>query len=122
MIFDRILKSGDEHNEAFWQTDIEKLTIIGKRQANLMKQIGQFWFNNSNEIPNAENLLISCSQGTEIENFVKKSITDGKKLKIEQRNPLKNHHILKSAWNKFNKPDITPENTGINKFLSLKKR
>lgn len=120
MIFDKILKSGDEHNEAFWTTDIEKLTIIGKKQVNLMQRIGQFWYNNSNDVPNTENLLISCSQGTEIENFVRKSITDGKKLKMEQRNPLKNHHILKSAWNKFNNPDITAENTGINKFLSLK--
>ena len=122
MIFDKILETGNEHNAGFWTTYEKHLTEIGKQQAQLMKQIGQFWYHNQNDISDVENLIKTSSQGTETENFVDKAIKDGKKLKAEHKNPLKNHHILKSAWNKFKSNKIAPEKNGIYKLLSEKER
>lgn len=118
MIFDKVLAKGNEHNDGFWTTEKKNLTTIGKLQAQLMKQIGGFWFSNSKDMPTPEYLVKIVSRGTVTETFVDKSLALGKKLKIEQRTPLKNHHILKKVKNEFDDPNYVPKETGIFKFLA----
>ena len=122
MIFDKILTQGLEHNSAFWTTKIANLTLVGKKQADLMKRIGQFWYNNTDNITSISDFIIKAAKGSPSAVFVEKSLAAGQKLKREQQNVLKNHHILKSAWNKFNSHYIAPNKTGIYKLLSEKQR
>lgn len=120
MIFDKILTQGIEHNSAFWTTKAANLTVVGKKQADLMKRIGRYWYNNTEDISSISDFVIKAAEGSEAAAFVEKSLADGQKLKREQQNVLKNHHILKSVWNKFNSPDVVPDKTGIYKLLSEK--
>ncbi len=125
MVFDKILANNskrDEHNAGFWTTKKEKLTTIGKLQAKLMMQIGQFWFNNHEDIPSVEEVVLRVSKGTITEKFVSKALEFGRKLKTEQRNPLKNHHILKKISNEYKDTNIIPEKIGIFKALSEYKK
>ena len=122
MIFDKVLTKGSEHNSGFWDTESEDLTTVGKKQADLMQRIGQFWYSNTAEITSVSELIKKASEGSSSAEFVKKSVAAGQKLSREQQSVLKNKHILKSAWNKFNSPDVAPEKTGIYKFLSAKYR
>lgn len=122
MAFDKILLEGNEHNDGFWTTDEKRLTLIGKYQANLMKKIGQFWFHNNEDMPDVTDLLKKCTNNTVLKPFVEKSLAFGKNLTVSYHNVLENHHILKSAWNKFNNPKIEPEKTGIYKLLSAQGR
>lgn len=118
MIFDKVLVGSGEHNSAFWTTLKEKLTSVGYKQAELMKNIGRFWYSNVNDVPDVIDLVNKCSKG--IEPFVKRMIDNGRKLAIEQRNPLVNHSILKSEWNKY-KDNVVPENFGVFKVLAERK-
>lgn len=118
MVFDKVLIDGSEHNAAFWTTNEKNLTEVGKQQALLMKNIGAFWYQNREDLPDVVNLLQECSKQNGLEDFVKRSLQQGKKLKTSQRNVLENPLILKSAKNRFNSPDSEPEKTGIYKLLS----
>lgn len=121
MVFDKVLTKGNEHNDGFWTTDKDSLTPIGKQQAELMKQIGLFWYTNTNDISDVEDMIKISSQGKETEKFVIRSLDLGRKIKAEQRNPLKNHHILKKMKNQFNDPNYIPEEIGIFKALAKTK-
>lgn len=118
MVFDKVLIDGSEHNSAFWTTREENLTEVGKKQALLMKNIGEFWYQNHEDMPNMIDLLQKCSKPNSLEDFVQNSLQQGKKLKKSQHNVLENRHILKSAKNKFNSPNSEPEKNGIYKLLS----
>lgn len=122
MAFDKILLEGSEHNDGFWTTNEKKLTLIGKYQANLMKKIGQFWYNNTQDVPTVINLLKKCTDNTVLKPFVEKSLAFGKNLTVSYHNALENHHILKAAWNRFKNPNIEPEKTGVYKLLSTSGR
>lgn len=118
MAFDKILLEGSEHNDGFWTTNEKKLTLIGKYQANLMKKIGQFWYRNTQDVPNVVDLLKNCTDNTVLKPFVEKSLAFGKNLTVSYQNVLENHHILKAAWNRFKSPNIDPEKTGVYKIIS----
>ena len=122
MIFDKVLTHGNEHDAGFWTTNTDNLTVVGKKQADLMKRIGRYWYNNAEDISSISDFVIKAAEGSEAAAFVEKSLAAGQKLKREQQNVLKNKHILKSAWNKFNSPDVAPDKTGIYKLLSEKQR
>ena len=121
MVYDKILSDEsqkDEHLDAFWTTDESMLSPIGKYQARLMAKIGQFWYNNHTEISDVAKFLQKITQGSNLSPFVQKALTLGAKIKAEKKNALINHHILKSAWNKFNNPLRKPLKNGIYKLLS----
>ena len=120
MVFDRVLKGSGEHNQAFWTTKEENLTLVGKKQALLMENIGKYWSLHTGEIPNALSLLEMCSKDTNVKDYVTKAIQKGKVLYAEHKSPLSNHHILKKQWNEFNNKDIEPQKIGIFKILSEK--
>jgi len=122
MAFDKILLEGSEHNDGFWTTNEKKLTLIGKYQANLMKKIGQFWYNNQQDVPNVVDLLKKCTDNTVLKPFVEKSLAFGKNLTVSYHNVLENHHILKAAWNKFKSPNIEPEKNGVYKIIGSQGR
>ena len=117
MVFDKVLTSGSEHNEGFWTLDERMLTEVGKKQAELMKQIGRFWYENSSDVPDVDELLLKCSAKSGVRAYVIEALRDGKKLKAEQKNMLVNHYILKKEWNTFNS-NKQPETTGIFKALA----
>ena len=118
MVFDKVLIDGSEHNAGFWTTNENNLTEVGRKQALLMKNIGEFWYQNHEDMPNMIDLLQKCSKPNSLEDFVQNSLQQGKKLKKSQHNILENRHILKSAKNKFNSPNSEPEKNGIYKLLS----
>lgn len=118
MVFDKVLNEGSEHNEAFWTTKKEKLTTVGKRQAEVMKNIGAYWYKNTTEISSAKDFICKAVAGTKTEAFVMRAFLYGKKLKTEQRNPLVNHSILKKVWNEFNDKSVKPKKIGIFRVLS----
>lgn len=126
MVFDKILKTGsksDEHNDAFWTTDDYGLTSVGKYQAHLMTRIGKFWYNNHKELPPVANLIQQvCLKDDFLHQFAMKALAFGKKIKAEKNNVLVNHHILKSAWNKFKNPKRSAPMAGVYKLLSDKYR
>ncbi|MBP5485911.1 MAG: hypothetical protein J6Y07_04370 [Alphaproteobacteria bacterium] len=123
MAFDKILMSTDirgsskEHNEAFFETDLKKLTKVGREQMKLMRLVVQYWYNNHDEIPDAMDLLKKVAKGTDLELFVATSILNGEMLKKEHNNPLRNSHSLEVSVNRFKNQDIEPEHTGIWKLL-----
>ncbi len=123
MVFDKILddkSKKDEHDSAFWTTREENLTSVGKYQARLMAKIGQAWYNHRGEMSDISTFLEKITEKSTLHPFVMKAVAFGKKLKAEKKNMLINHHILKSAWNKFKNPKIEAPKTGIYKLLSDK--
>ena len=54
-----------------------------------MKNIGEFWYQNHEDMPNMIDLLQKCSKPNSLEDFVKNSLQQGKKLKKSQHNVLK---------------------------------
>ena len=123
MVYDKILaekSSNNEHNEAFWTTNEKALSNIGKCQARLMAKLGQFWYNNHQEIPNVAELVQKLTQGSTLHPFVNKALIFGKKLKSEKNNALVNHHILQAARNRFKDSEYKPPKTGVYKLLSDK--
>ena len=123
MIFDKVLSSEStkyshtEHNQAFFENSQNNLTDVGYKQMKLTQSVVQWWYNNHDEMPNAEDLIIQCGQNAGLEVWTSKSFVSGKLLQKEHNNPLKNPHVLTVAKNRFNNPDIEPEHTGIWKLL-----
>lgn len=109
-----------EHNEAFWMTNPEELTTVGKYQARLMAKLGRFWYNNRQEVPDVLHLLKRITDNSALQAQFRKAVNSGKKLKTEKNNLLVNHHILKSEWNKFKNQNIPALKSGIYKLLSDK--
>lgn len=123
MVYDKVLadkSKSDEHNEAFWTTDEDMLTSVGKYQARLMAKIGQTWYNKKSELTDISSFLQKITEKSTLHPFVTKALAFGKRLKSEKKNMLINHHILKSAWNKFKNPNSETPKTGIYKLLSDK--
>ena len=125
MVFDKILKNdtkNSEHNDAFWTTDEYELSSVGKYQARLMAKIGQAWYDKKSEMTDISSFLQKITEKSTLHTFVTKALALGKKLKAEKKNALINHHILKSAWNKFKNPIIETPKTGVYKLLSKEYR
>ena len=125
MVYDKILAEGsksNEHNSAFWTTDEDELTSVGKYQARLMAKIGQAWYNKKSEMTNMTTFLQKITEKSTLHPFVTKALAFGKILKAEKINMLINHHILKSAWNKFKNPNSEIPKTGVYKLLSQEYR
>ncbi|MBR3676459.1 MAG: hypothetical protein IKN71_04925 [Alphaproteobacteria bacterium] len=120
MVFTKMIKSGNEHNEGFGNTDNENFTAVGKKQFALMKQLGNFWLNNRAPMPKVADLLRQCLSDTATASFVESALLSGKKLKTQKRNVLENHHILKAAYNRFKSNSQKPDKTGVYKLLSEK--
>lgn len=121
IVLDRVLINGSEHNEAFWTTSKEKLTPAGKKQADLIKAIGQFWYANKSDIPDVMSLIQKAVKGTHHEHDVNMAIFEGSKLKTEQSNMLVNHNKLKKVWIEFNEGNIPEEYKIFDKMLAVKK-
>lgn len=123
MVFDKILSNEtessnkDEHNQAFFTTNPECLSEVGKKQLKLMLSVAQGWYKKHNEMPSAEDLVRQCGQDAGLEVWTSKSFVAGKLLQKEHNNPLKNPHVLEVAKNRFNNPNIEPEHTGVWKLL-----
>jgi len=123
MAFDKILMSvdtkwsSDEHNGAFFTTDPQNLTPVGREQMQLLQLIAQYWYHNHDEIPDVIDLLRTVTQGTDLGLFVATSILRGEILKKEHNNPLRNPHSLDVVANRFRNKEIEPEHTGIWKWL-----
>lgn len=109
-----------EHDEAYWITNEDELTIAGKYQARLMAKVGRFWYHNRDEVPNVLKLVQRVADTARLKAVCHKALTLGKELKLGKNSALINHHILKSAWNKFKKPVSRPPRTGVYKLLSDK--
>lgn len=122
MVFTKILKSGNEHNEGFWNTESENFTAVGKKQAALLKLIGRFWLKNNSKLPKVADLVRLSAKDTPEEAFAESALLSGKKLKKQKLSLLKNHHILKAAFNRFKDQKYEPEKTGVYKLLSEKYR
>lgn len=122
MAFDKILRQGSEHNDAFWTVDKEDLTTVGNNQAHLMARIGRLWYHNHENVPNVSELVQQAAENSILQEFVNKAFALGKEIKSEKNNVLANHHILKSEWNKFKASDIEAPKTGVYKLLSDKYR
>lgn len=125
MVYDKVLadkSKSDEHNEAFWTTNEDMLTQVGKYQARLMAKIGQAWYDNKFEMSDISVFLQKITDKSTLHPFVEKALSLGKKLKDEKKNALINHHILKSAWNKFKNPNSEIPKTGVYKLLSKEYR
>ena len=123
MVYDKVLNGDskkDEHNDAFWTTNEDMLTSVGKYQARLMAKIGQAWYDKKSEMTDISSFLQKITEKSTLHTFVTKALALGKKLKSEKKNVLINHHILKSAWNKFKNPQSEMPKTGIYKLLSDK--
>ena len=125
MVFDKVLadqSKSDEHNSAFWTTNEDMLTQVGKYQARLMAKIGQTWYNKKSEMTDITTFLQKITEKSTLHTFVTKALAFGKKLKAEKKNMLVNHHILKSVWNKFKNPNSEIPKTGVYKLLSKEYR
>ncbi len=125
MVFDKVLaeeNKNEEHNDAFWTTDESMLSQVGKLQARLMAKIGQTWYNNKSDVSDIAAFLKKITEKSTLHTFVKKALSFGKKIKAEKKNALINHHILKSAWNKFQNPNSEISRTGVYKLLSKEYR
>ena len=125
MVFDKVLadqSKSDEHNSAFWTTNEDMLTQVGKYQARLMAKIGQTWYNKKSEMTDITTFLQKITEKSTLHTFVTKALAFGKKLKAEKKNMLVNHHILKSVWNKFKNPKIETPKTGVYRLLSKEYR
>ncbi|MBQ9035753.1 MAG: hypothetical protein IJ099_07355 [Alphaproteobacteria bacterium] len=125
MVYDKVLRvdsKKDEHNHAFWIPEESLLTEVGKYQARLMAKIGQAWYDNKSEMSDIVTFLQKITDKSTLHPFVTKALAFGKKLKAEKKNALINHHILKSAWNKFKNPNSEIAKTGVYKLLSDKYR
>ena len=125
MVYDKVLNGDskkDEHNDAFWTAKEDMLTSVGKCQARLMAKIGQAWYDKKSEMTDISSFLQKITEKSTLHTFVTKALALGKKLKSEKKNVLINHHILKSAWNKFKNPQSERPKTGIYKLLSKEYR
>lgn len=124
MAFDRILIGGAEHTHAFATINDDLLTEVGQKQAALIKNIGQFWYNNNDEVPSAKEIVAKCSTNKDLSLFSQKSFVVGREIAAATRNPLKNHHILKSIFNKYKAKDSDSlsQITFLDKILSPKNR
>lgn len=125
MVYDKVLNGDskkDEHNDAFWTAKEDMLTSVGKCQARLMAKIGQAWYDKKSEMTDISSFLQKITEKSTLHTFVTKALALGKKLKSEKKNALINHHILKSAWNKFKNPIIETPKTGVYKLLSKEYR
>ena len=98
--------------------DEDMLTQVGKYQARLMAKIGQAWYNKKSDMTNISSFLQKITEKSTLHPFVTKALAFGKKLKAEKKNMLINHHLLKSAWNKFKNPKIEAPKTGVYKLFS----
>ncbi len=54
MIFDKVMKCGDEHNSGFFTAEQYMLTEVGQWQAQLMQNIGYDWLENKKAVPSAQ--------------------------------------------------------------------
>lgn len=122
MVFSKVMKAGNEHNEGFWTTEAESLTTVGQQQAALMKLIGKFWLHHHGQMPNIVDLVRHCVQNTELEDFAQTALASGRELKRQKMSALDNPHILDSARNRFTDKKLEPEKSGIYKLLSEKYR
>ncbi len=124
MAFDRILIGGAEHTHAFATINDDLLTEVGQKQAALIKNIGQFWYNNNDEVPSAKEIVAKCSTNKDLSLFSQKSFVVGREIAAATRNPLKNRHILKSIFNKYKAKDSDSlsQITFLDKILPPKNR
>ena len=130
MVFDKIMVSQfkkdewryidreAEHNEAFWTTEIEDLTPVGRAQALLMRYIGRFWYDNSQPMPRLNDLLRRLTADTPLKSFVARALALGRRVKADKNNLLVNHRILRNTWQNFTCPWGKVQQNGAYKLLS----
>lgn len=131
MVFDKIMVScfqekeyryvdrEVEHNEAFWTTNAEDLTPVGRAQVLLMRKLGDFWYNNRRAVPRISDLLRRITTNTPLKPFVERALALGRRVKADKNNVLVNRRILRKAWQQFNNPWWLPApQEGAYKLLS----
>ncbi len=121
LVFNKVLHyqcGKDEHNSAFWTVDRKLLTSAGKMQAELIKSIGQHWFDDNSEITSAADFMKQSTQNLKLRQQISAAFINGLKLQKDKINPLHNHSILSSAYQKFKSMGFSPEKHGVWKLLS----
>ncbi len=121
LVFNKVLRykcDMDEHNSAFWTVDKKILTSAGKMQAELIKSIGRRWLENNNEITGAADFMKQSTQNLKLRQQVSAALINGRKLQKDKINPLHNHSILSSAYEKYKSMGFSPEKHGVWKLLS----
>ena len=123
MIFDKVMRYGSEHNAGFFTPEHYMLTKVGKQQARLMQNIGQYWLKNMRAVPSAQEVIRRGAENdAELQAALEKAFAVGRKTKRAKISPLENPAILKAAFYKFDKPWIEAEPVGVAKLLDLKTR
>ncbi|MBQ7633590.1 MAG: hypothetical protein IJS88_05730 [Alphaproteobacteria bacterium] len=121
LVFNKVLHyqcGKDEHNSAFWTVDRKLLTSAGKMQAELIKSIGQHWFDDNSEITSAADFMKQSTQNLKLRQQISAALINGRKLQKDKINPLHNHSILSSAYEKYKSMGFSPEKHGVWKLLS----
>ena len=119
MVFDKVIKYGGcEHNDAFLVADGKLLTNVGKLQARITKQLGQFWLQNRQNITSAADFLLKSVKNTNLEKYCDTFLQNGRKLQKLKINPLHNPSIISAAYNKYKSGVLSETEHGVYKLLS----
>jgi hypothetical protein len=120
MVYDKIIKSGggSEHNEAFLTSDGKMMTNVGKLQARITQQLGQFWLQNRQNITSADDFLLKSVKGTNLEKYCDTFLQNGRKLQKLKSNPLHNPSIITAEYNKYKNGVLSETEHGVYKLLS----
>lgn len=121
LVFNKVLRykcDMDEHNSAFWTVDKKILTSAGKMQAELIKSIGRHWLEDNNKITSAADFMKQSAQKLKLRQQVSAALINGRKLQKDKINPLHNHSILSSAYEKYKSMGFSPKKHGVWKLLS----
>lgn len=123
MIFDKVMKCGDEHNSGFFTAEQYMLTEVGQWQAQLMQNIGYYWLENKKAVPSAKKVIMqSVGQDKQLLKLVQKAFVLGRQTQRAKASVLQNHTILSAVFEKFKHPRIEPEYVGVAKLLNVNTR
>ena len=121
LVFNKVLHyqcDKDEHNCAFWTVDKKMLSPAGRMQAELIKCLGRHWLNGNSEVTSAVEFMIQSAQKLKLRQQVSAALIAGRKLQKDKMNPLLNHSILHSAYEKYKSTGFPAEKHGAWKLLS----
>ncbi len=121
LVFNKVLHykcDRDEHNSAFWTVDKKMLSPVGKMQAELIKCLGRHWLNDNGEITSAVEFMKQSVQNLKLRQQISAALIAGRKLQKDKMNPLLNHSILSSAYEKYKCSGYPTEEHGAWKLLS----
>lgn len=122
LIFNKVLRykcNQDEHNAAFWTVDKKVLNSAGRMQAALIKNMGQHWLNDNDEITHAAEFLKKSAKSVRLLQKISAAFIAGHRLKRDKINSLYNPAIINAAYLKYKQSALLPEEQhGAWKLLS----